>query len=84
MIGILHIQNVGIIDDITIDFGEGLNILTGETGAGKTLIMDSLQMISRRKIFKGDDEKRARLFFSRGIFLFTRERRNNQSEYGCI
>ncbi len=47
MISTLHIKNVGIIDDVTIELNEGLNILTGETGAGKTLIIDALQIISR-------------------------------------
>ena len=40
MISNLHIKNIGIIDDITVDFNEGLNILTGETGAGKTQVED--------------------------------------------
>ena len=48
----MHIKNVGIIDDITIDLNEGLNILTGETGAGKTLIIDSLQIISGGRFSK--------------------------------
>ena len=34
MISTLHIKNIGIIDEILIDFSKGLNILTGETGAG--------------------------------------------------
>ena len=51
MISTLAIQNVGIIDDITINLNEGLNILTGETGAGKTLIIDSLEIISRTEDF---------------------------------
>ena len=51
MVSTLHIKNVGIIDEITINLNDGLNILTGETGAGKTLIIDSLQIISRWKIF---------------------------------
>ncbi len=60
MIGTLHIKNVGIIDDVTINLNEGLNILTGETGAGKTLIIDSLQIISggrfsKEMIRKGQD-----------------------------
>lgn len=33
MISTLHIKNIGIIDDIVIDFNTGLNVLTGETGA---------------------------------------------------
>lgn len=44
MIGTLHISNIGIIDDLTIDLSEGFNVLTGETGAGKTLIIDSLNL----------------------------------------
>ncbi len=60
MINTLHIKNVGIIDDVTIDLNDGLNILTGETGAGKTLIIDSLQIISggrfsKEMIRKGQD-----------------------------
>ena len=35
MITSLHIRNIGIIEDISIDFGKGFNVLTGETGARK-------------------------------------------------
>ena len=42
MITNLHIKNIGIIEDIEINFNNGFNVLTGETGAGKTLIIDSL------------------------------------------
>ncbi len=52
MINILHIRNIGIIDDISIDFNKGLNVLTGETGAGKTLIIDSLNVISGGRFSK--------------------------------
>ena len=52
MINILHIRNIGIIDDLSIDFNEGLNVLTGETGAGKTLIIDSLNIISGGRFSK--------------------------------
>lgn len=60
MITTIHIKNIGIIDDLSIDFNQGLNILTGETGAGKTLIIDSLQIIcggrfSKDMIRKGED-----------------------------
>lgn len=60
MIGTLHIKNIGIIDDITIDLSEGFNVLTGETGAGKTLIIDSLNLacggrFSREIIRHGED-----------------------------
>lgn len=38
----LHIKNLAIIDDVTVEFEEGLNVLTGETGAGKSIIIASL------------------------------------------
>ncbi len=38
----MHIKNIALIDDIQIDFYDGLNILTGETGAGKSIIIGSL------------------------------------------
>lgn len=60
MISTLHIKNIGIIDDLSINLNQGLNILTGETGAGKTLIIDSLEIISgerfsKEMIRKGED-----------------------------
>ena len=60
MITTIHIKNIGIIEDITIDFNQGLNILTGETGAGKTLMIDSLAILaggrfSKEMIRKGEE-----------------------------
>ena len=52
MISTLHIKNIGIIDDLSVDLNQGLNILTGETGAGKTLIIDSLGIISGERFSK--------------------------------
>ena len=52
MITNLHIKNIGIIDDIEIDFNKGLNVLTGETGAGKSLIIGSLNIISGGRFSK--------------------------------
>ncbi|MBR0490627.1 MAG: DNA repair protein RecN [Clostridia bacterium] len=59
MISTLHIKNIGIIDDLVVDLNEGLNVLTGETGAGKTLIIDSIEIIcggrfSKEMIRKGE------------------------------
>jgi DNA repair protein RecN (Recombination protein N) len=41
----LHIQNYAIIDEISIDFSSQLNIITGETGAGKSILMGALSLI---------------------------------------
>ena len=52
MISTLHIKNIGIIEDLFIDFNDGFNVLTGETGAGKTLIIDALGIISGGRFSK--------------------------------
>jgi len=41
----LQVKNFAIIDDISVKFGSGLNILTGETGAGKTLVIEAINML---------------------------------------
>jgi len=38
----LHVKNFAIIDEVDVDFGEHLNILTGETGAGKSILVGSI------------------------------------------
>ena len=40
----LHVKNLAIIDEVEVDFTEGLNILTGETGAGKSVILGSVHL----------------------------------------
>ena len=52
MINTLHIKNIGIIDDLTINLNNGFNVLTGETGSGKTLIIDSLQILAGGRFSK--------------------------------
>ena len=52
MISTLHIKNIGIIEDIIIDFNEGFNVLTGETGAGKSLIINALNIIAGGRFSK--------------------------------
>ena len=45
----LTLRNFAIIDELTVSFGEGLNILTGETGAGKSIIVDAINLILGEK-----------------------------------
>ncbi len=45
MLSELHIQNFAIIDKLDLKFGPGLIILTGETGAGKSIILDAVEML---------------------------------------
>lgn len=45
MLSELHIKDYVLIEERTISFGEGLNVITGETGAGKSLIMDCINLL---------------------------------------
>ena len=44
MLQSLHVKNLALIDEIEVEFAEGLNILTGETGAGKSIILGSVNL----------------------------------------
>lgn len=44
MLESLKVKNVALIDESEVTFGEGLNILTGETGAGKSILIDSINL----------------------------------------
>ncbi|WP_010252709.1 DNA repair protein RecN [Acetivibrio cellulolyticus] len=48
----LQIQNIAIIDKVEIELGDGLNVLTGETGAGKSIIIDSINAILGERLSK--------------------------------
>lgn len=68
MLSHLTIRNVAIIDEVVIHFGEGLNILSGETGAGKSIIIDSMNLVlgeraDRELIRAGADSARVEALF---------------------
>lgn len=48
----LEIKNIAIIDKLSIELGHGLNVLTGETGAGKSIIIDSINAITGQRLSK--------------------------------
>lgn len=65
----LHVKNLALIEKADVEFGEGLNILTGETGAGKSIIIGSVTMAlggkaSRESIRHGADYAYVELVFS--------------------
>ena len=65
----LEISNIAIIEKLSMDFEKGLNILTGETGAGKSIIIDSINallgMRTSRDLIRSGEEKAS----VEGIFL---------------
>ena len=65
----VHVKNLALIDEVEMNFENHLNILTGETGAGKSVLMGAVNMalggrVSRDMIRKGADYALAELFFS--------------------
>jgi DNA repair protein RecN (Recombination protein N) len=49
MIGFLRVRNLATIEDLELRFGPGFSVLTGETGAGKSIIIDSIRLICGEK-----------------------------------
>ncbi len=45
MLSLLHIENIALIDEADLSFGPGFNVLTGETGAGKSIIIDAISAV---------------------------------------
>ncbi len=69
MLSFLHIENIAVIKKLDIDFGRGFTVLTGETGAGKSIIIDSICLLlgarsSRELIRSGEDFATVRAVFS--------------------
>ena len=50
MLSYLHVKNLALIDDVEVEFGPGLNILTGETGAGKSVLIGSISLALGKKM----------------------------------
>ena len=58
----LHVKNLALIEEVDVDFDEGLVVLTGETGAGKSLVIGSVNLALGEKASK--DLIRAKLSYS--------------------
>ncbi|MFP5039794.1 DNA repair protein RecN [Parasediminibacterium sp. JCM 36343] len=67
----LHIQNYAIIDEIDIQFSESLNIITGETGAGKSILIGALSLILGERADSSVLLKNDKKCFIEGSFLVT-------------
>ncbi len=69
MLSLLKIKNIALIDSLEVEFGNGLNLLTGETGSGKSIIVDSLgaltgDRVSSELIKEGESAARIEGLFS--------------------
>lgn len=68
MLQSLHVKNLALMEETEVEFGEGLNILTGETGAGKSLLIGSVNLalggkFDREMLRKGADSALVELVF---------------------
>jgi DNA repair protein RecN (Recombination protein N) len=64
MLTLFKLTNIALIDDLEIEFGPGLNLLTGETGSGKSIIVDSLAALTGERVSSDlikQDESTARI-----------------------
>lgn len=80
MLRSLSIKNIAVIEKVNIDFFGGFNILTGETGAGKSIIIDSINLLKGQRANKNiirTGEEKARVD---GIFEITDKQRSFISE----
>ena len=69
MLQSLHVKNLALMEETEVEFGEGLNILTGETGAGKSLLIGSVNLalggkFEREMLRKGTDSALVELVFN--------------------
>ena len=70
MLKSLHVKNLALIEEEEIDFTEGLNILSGETGAGKSIILGALALAlgekAQKDFIRGDSDALVEAVFSVG------------------
>ena len=77
----LYIKNLAIIEELLIDFESGLNIITGETGSGKSLIIQSIQLLLGKKITKELLRTGADELIIDGMFYYNKEEINIRRIY---
>jgi DNA repair protein RecN (Recombination protein N) len=68
MLRALHIQNFALIEDIDVEFGEGFNVITGETGAGKSILIGALSLILGERSRSEGVRKGAKKSLVEGLF----------------
>ncbi|MCL4510536.1 MAG: DNA repair protein RecN [Bacteroidetes bacterium] len=75
MLKTLSIKNFALIEELEIEFGTGLNIITGETGAGKSIIIDALSLILGERASADDVRSGAEKAVVEGIFTISGNRK---------
>lgn len=76
------IKNLALIENAELEFGEGLNVLSGETGAGKSIIVDAIMLLLGAKYDKSLLRFGAQSGFVEGVFQVTRSAREVLDDMG--
>src|SRR6185436_9976606 len=71
MLSLLNISNIALIDELRVEFGRGLNLLTGETGSGKSIIVDALGILIGGRFTSDLLKTGAERGFIEGLFSVT-------------
>lgn len=71
MLQSLHIHNFALIEDLHLTFGEGVTIFTGETGAGKSILLDAIGMLAGKRASAAFVRQGTDSFLVEGAFFFT-------------
>ena len=74
----IHVKNMALIQEIEIDLGQGLNILTGETGAGKSIIIGAVNVALGSQSFKGFAREDAKYALAELVFSVENERQRER------
>jgi DNA repair protein RecN (Recombination protein N) len=69
MLSLLKISQIALIDQLTVEFAEGLNLLTGETGSGKSIIVDSLGALVGERVSSDIIKENAESARVEGLFI---------------
>ena len=82
MLRTLSIENIAVIEKAKIDFENGLNVLTGETGAGKSIVVDSINAVlgertSKELVRTGADNAFVSALFENETVLFAVNLKNS-------
>jgi DNA repair protein RecN (Recombination protein N) len=80
----LHIQNYAIIDDLQLDFYEGMTVLTGETGAGKSIIVDAISLLLGDRASKEMISSKSKTATVTGVFSLAEDNLRKVLKYNNI
>ena len=81
MLEALHIQNIALIEDLTISFTAGFNVMSGETGAGKSIIVDAVSLILGRRGDRDLIKHGEETAFVEAQMRLTEEEKKTKSKY---